>query len=261
LEAIYVKQNPPLLWVLNFLAPAFRLFGHELTITGDLLIASRQLWSLLCEDTVRSALIGPGIAKGRVTVKGHPVDFEFLLGATLFDPTEMRPGEPIPLLDILNPEVVDPLSKATPEHVQQIIQKLLVKKGSVSESGQILTVSVEGTLPQTLIAEQQMVGKNITFVSGLNKARFLLGGQKNKLYTPFKDALLKNRFSAPEKIWTFRVDRKQFETYNSAVFKEWVIIEMQADSRLDSFDTPKAMDDEYNFILKYLLGNREYFIY
>ncbi|MFX1564103.1 MAG: hypothetical protein ACFFDP_12435 [Promethearchaeota archaeon] len=255
------RQNPPLIWVLNFLAPAFRLFGHELTIVGDLLIASRQLWSLLCEDTVRSALIGPGIVKGQVNIKGHPVDIEFLVGATLFDPTEMRPGEPIPLLDILNPEVVDPLSKSSPEQVQQIIRSLIVKKGSVSDSGQILTVSIEGALPQTLIVEQQMIGKNITFVSGINKAKFLLGGQKNRLYTPFKEALLKNRFSNPEKIWNFRVDRKQFDAYNSSDFKEWVIIEMQTDSRLDSFDTPKAMDEEYNSVLKYLLGNRDYFIF
>ncbi|MFX1563405.1 MAG: hypothetical protein ACFFDP_08875 [Promethearchaeota archaeon] len=255
------RQNPPLLWVLNFLAPTFELFGQKLTITGDLLIASRQLWSLLCGDIVRSALIGPGVVKGQVIVKGHPVDVEFLVGAILFDPTEMRPGKPIPLLDILNPEVVDPLSESTPEQVQEIIQTLLVKKGSVSESGQILKVSAEGALPQTLIIEQQMIGKNITFVSGKNKARFLLGGQKNRLYTPFKEALLHNRFSVQSKIWTFRLDLKKFDAYRAADFKEWVIIEMQTDTRLDSIDTPKAMDDEYNSVLKYLIGNREYFIY
>ena len=254
-------QNPPLLWVLDFVAPSFQVFGQELTLTGDLLIASRQLWSFLHEETVRSALIGPGVVKGKVKIKGNPVNVEFLIGATIFNPTEMRPGEPIPLLDILNPEIVDPLSQSTPEQVQKIVRTIVIKKGTVTDSGRILTLRTKGGIPKTIVTEQQMVPHNIQLVTGMNKARFLLGGQKNRLYAPFKDALQHNRFSDPSKIWTFRIDKKEFDDYDSSQFSDWVIIEMQADPTEPMLETSQAIDNEFTSVLKYLLGNREYFIF
>jgi hypothetical protein len=254
-------ENSPLLWVLDFVAPNFQLFGEEVTLSGDLLIASRQLWSLLHGETVRSALLGPGVIKGQVSLKGNPVDVEFLVGAVLFDPTEMRPGEPIPLIDILHPEIVDPLEQSTPEQVQEIIRTLVVKKGSVSDSKPILTLQVEGGLPITLVSEQHIVAKNISLVSGMRKAKFLLGGQKNRLYTPFKDALQSNRFSDPTKIWTFRLDQKTFVDFDSSHFRDWVIIEMQADMGTETLDTSQAVEDEFTSILTYLLGNQSHFIF
>lgn len=258
---IMSQQNPPLLWVLDVIAPSFRLLGKELMLKGELLMASRQLWSLLYGETVRSALLGPGVIKGQVLIKENPVDIEFLVGAVIFDPTEMRPREPIPLLDILNPEILDPLETSTPEQVQEIIRTLVIKKGSVSDSGQILTISTEGGLPKTLIAEQHMVAKNISFVSGMKKAKFLLGGQKNRLYAPFKEAITNNRFSSPTKIWTFRLDKKEFEAFDSSKFSEWIIIEMQPDPGVPAKPTSEAVEEEYNSILQYLLGNQNYFIF
>jgi hypothetical protein len=254
------EKNPPLLWVLDFIAPNFQVLGQKMTLTGDVLIASRQLWSLLHEDTVRSALIGPGVVKGRVSIKENPVDIEFLIGSVVFDPTEMRPGEPIPLINILNPEVVDPLEQSTPEQVQRILRTLVVKKGTVSDSERLVTLRVKGALPQTLVAEQTMVPQNISFVSGIKKARFLLGGQKRALYVPFRDALERNRFSDPARVWGFRVDKKKFEPFDSTLFRDWVIVEMQADVEAAPRDTSTAMDEEYSAILEYVVGNRDYFI-
>ena len=136
-----IEQNPPLLWVLDYVIPDFKILGETITMKGELLIASRQLFSFLQEEIVRSAFIGPGVIKGQVMLKGKPVDVEYLVGAVLFDPTQMRPREPIPVLDILNPEILDPLEQATIEQVQEIIRTLVVKKGSVSDSGQILTIT------------------------------------------------------------------------------------------------------------------------
>jgi len=255
-----IEQNPPLLWVLDYVIPDFQLLGEKITLSGELLIASRQLFSFLQEEIVRSALIGPGAVKGQVLIKGKPVDVEYLVGAVLFDPTQMRPREPIPLLDILNPEILDPLEQASEEQVQEIIRTLVVKKGSVSASGQILTITTEGGLPKTLIAEQHMVAKNISFVSGMKKARFLLGGQKNRLYTPFKDGLQRNRFSDPSKIWTFRIDKREFEAFVPRNFNEWIIIEMQTDPTQAS-SSSKVVESEFNSILTYLLGNRESFVF
>jgi hypothetical protein len=255
------EKNPPLLWVLDFIAPSFQVVGQKMTLTGDILIASRQLWSLLHEDIVRSALIGPGVVKGRVAIKGNPVDIEFLVGAAVFDPTEMRPGEPIPLINILNPEVIDPLEQSTPEQVQRILRTLVVKKGTVSDSGRLVTLRVKGALPQTLVVEQHMVAENISFVSGMKKVRFLLGGQKHALYTPFKEALERNRFSDSARIWNFRLDEKKFEPFDSALFRDWVIVEMQAEPDATPADTSAAMDEEFSSILEYIIGNREYFMF
>lgn len=254
------EQNPPFLWVLDYVIPDFTILGEKITLSGELLIASRQLFSFLQGEVVRSAFIGPGVVKGQVMIKGKPVDVEYLVGAVIFDPTKMRPREPIPVLDILNPEILDPLEQASIEQVQEIIRTLVIKKGSVDDSGQILTISTEGGLPRTLITEQRMVAKNISLISGLKKARFLLGGQKNRLYTPFKDAMERNRFSDPSRIWTFRIDTMEFEAFNPASFDDWIIIEMQTDPTA-SFSSSQVVESEFNSILSYLLGNRKYFIF
>ncbi len=254
------EQNPPLLWVLDYVIPDFKILGKKKTLSGELLIASRQLFSFLQGEVVRSAFIGPGVVKGQVMIKGKPVDVEYLVGAVIFDPTQMRPREPIPVLDILNPEILDPLEQASVEQVQEIIRTLVIKKGSVEDSGQILTVTTEGGLPRTLITEQRIVPKNISLISGMKKARFLLGGQKNRLYTPFKEALERNRFSDPTRIWTFRIDTMEFEAFNPASFDEWIIIEMQPDPARSSSSSQVA-ESEFNSILAYLLGNRKYFIF
>lgn len=254
------EQNPPLLWVLDYVIPDFTIFGEKITLSGELLIASRQLFSFLKGEVVRSAFVGPGVVKGQVMIKDKPVDVEYLVGSVIFDPTKMRPREPIPLLDILNPEILDPLEKASVEQVQEIIRTLVIKKGSVEDSGQILTVTTEGGLPRTLITEQRIVPKNISLVSGMKKAKFLLGGQKNRLYTPFKDAIARNRFSDPSKIWTFRIDTLEFEAFDPMYFDEWIIIEMQTDPTVAS-SSSQVVEEEFNSILAYVLGNRKFFIF
>lgn len=255
-----IEQNPPLLWILDYVIPEFQVLGEKISLSGELLVAARQLFSFLQGELVRSALIGPGAIKGQVQIKGKPVDVEYLVGAVIFDPTQMRPREPIPILDILNPEILDPLEQATEEQVQEIIRTFVIKKGSVSESGQIMTITSDGGLPQTVITEQRMIAKDISFISGMKKAQFLLGGQKNRLYAPFREALLRNRFSDPSKIWTFRIDNKKLEAFDPAKFNEWIIIEMQTDPGKAS-SSDEIVESEFNFILKYLLGNQEYFIF
>jgi hypothetical protein len=249
-----------LLWVLDYVIPDFQILGEKITLKGELLIASRQLFSFLKGEIVRSALIGPGAIKGQVAIKGKPVDVEYLVGAVIFDPTRMRPREPIPVLDILNPEIIDPLEQATEEQVQEIVRTLIIKKGSVSDTGQILTITPEGDLPKTLLTEEHMVAKNISFVSGMKKARFLLGGQKSRLYAPFKDGLRKNRFSDPMRIWTFRIDKQEFDAFDVEKFNEWTIIEMQTDPS-KAASSAEVVESEFNSILNYLLGNMEYFVF
>ena len=105
-----------------------------------------------------------------------------------------------------------------------------------------------------------MVAKNISFLSGMKKARFLLGGQKNRLYTPFKDGLERNRFSDPSRIWTFRIDNREFEAFEPPTFNEWIIIEMQTDPT-EASSSSEVVESEFNSILTYLLGNQESFIF
>jgi len=257
------EPNPPLLWLLDFLAPSFRVLGQQETLKGDMLIASRQIWSLLKEQTVRSALVGPGVVKGRMMIKGHPLDVEFLIGAVIFDPTEMRPGEPIPLLDIITPEVIDPLEQSTHERVEQIIRALMVKKGKVLEPGRLITYRVGNELPRTLVTEERMVSLNISFLSGKDRARFLLGGQKQRIYAPFKEALEYNRFSDPSRVWVLRLDQKNFESFNRPELNEWSVVEMYRgpEEERGKLETLRMLHTEYSEILKYLIGNRDYFVF
>ena len=56
-------------------APDFTLpsvAGEKITLSGELLIASRQLFSFLQGEVVRSAFVGPVVVKGQVLIKGKP---------------------------------------------------------------------------------------------------------------------------------------------------------------------------------------------
>jgi hypothetical protein len=115
-------------------------------------------------------------------------------------------------------------------------------------------------MPTTLIKETRIVPRNISYISGMKKARFLLGGQKNRLYTPFKEGLVRNRFSDPNRIWTFRIDTMKFDAFDPVSFDEWIIIEMQTDPATASTSS-QVVETEFNLILAYLLGNRKFFIF
>ena len=99
-----MPSNSVIYWLLNFSIPEFEISP---TITGKsegkILIASRQLYSLMAGEQIRSCLIGPGVVQGVHYIRKIPTEFQQPISAVIFDPTQLRYDEPIPLVDIIKP--------------------------------------------------------------------------------------------------------------------------------------------------------------
>ena len=158
-----------LFWLLEVEAYDFD-FGmlRDADIEGKILIVSSQLWSLIKGTSVISALIGPGIFKGQASDGNRKVDVLEYISALLFDPAQLRYDEPLPLVDIVSPEVIDPLGETKQEEIMTVIRKLVLEKGNVLTGEKVMRFTSEGQVPQTAHYNEE-----------------LLKISKNTLYTKF----------------------------------------------------------------------------
>ena len=127
-----MNMATPLYWLIeietyDFAVGAFR--GADLS--GKALILSSQLWSIIRGAQVYSILIGPGIFKGVATKGGIHVDVQEYISCLMFDPTQLRYDEPLPQVDIVSPEVIDPLGVRKQEEIVTIIRNLVIERGNI----------------------------------------------------------------------------------------------------------------------------------
>ncbi|MHA1917529.1 MAG: hypothetical protein ACTSUV_04365 [Candidatus Ranarchaeia archaeon] len=250
-------QTPVLYWVLNFSIPDFVHYSvpKQSEFSGKILIASRQLWSLMGGQTVRSCLIGPGIVKGVIKINNIKTEYVEKIGALIFDPTELRYDEPTPLIDIIRPEVIDPTSTARIEELEQKITKILVRRGKVLAPKRLAVLTPASTAPKTTIAEEEIVRIKVRHTSGIQRARMLLGGLNRSIYKHLLEILKGDEKPSIEKLMILRSDRKKFVKLDKDEFLEWMIVEkMQGTTSKgppDTFnDFIKEFDETYKFILK-----------
>ena len=170
-------------WLLNFSMPEFQISP---TITGKsegkILIASRQLYTLMAGEEIRSCLIGPGVVQGVHYIRKIPTEFQQPISALIFNPTQFRRDEPIPLVDIINPEVIDPIAASERSAIEQRILSIMIRRGKVLASKKLAEVRPPTGVPITVIEEEDLVRVNISYVNGLAKAKFVLGAQNRKQY-------------------------------------------------------------------------------
>ncbi|MEX2750822.1 MAG: hypothetical protein Q6366_002940, partial [Candidatus Freyarchaeota archaeon] len=65
-----------LFWLMDAQIPELSFEFGKADFNGNILITSRQLWSLIKGSIVRSCLIGPGIVLGKEEFLGKPVFVE-----------------------------------------------------------------------------------------------------------------------------------------------------------------------------------------
>jgi hypothetical protein len=147
-----------LFWLLDVKAHGFDAgVLRDTDLSGRALIVSRQLWSLIRGNKVVSILVGPGIFKGVAESGPRRVDVMEYISALIFDPTQMRYDEPLPFVDIVNPEVIDPLSAARPEDIYSVIRKLILEKGNVLAADPLARIKYGGGVPETAHYDERMV--------------------------------------------------------------------------------------------------------
>ncbi|MEM2143087.1 MAG: hypothetical protein QXS20_08975 [Candidatus Thorarchaeota archaeon] len=252
-------QPGPMFWLLDV-----HLYDYntgvlkQAEVTGRVLILSRQLWSLLREDTVYSVLIGPGVFRGTAVSGNKRSDIIEPISILMFDPTRLRPDEPLPLVDIVNPEVIDPLETDRYQEIVTYIRKVVIEKGNVLSAGMILRHHPEASVPTTAHVIDLASRINVRHVSGEQRARFVLAGTNGPLYKSFVQTF-QTRARSMERMKIMATPFNRFALTNeSGVVDGWMIVEKAG------FDTSVGLDalmQEYEATLGEVMRNKSKFIY
>lgn len=249
----------PLFWLLDLEAYEYDIGVLKCAdIVGKVLIASHQLWSILREDKVYSALVGPGFFKGVAESGNRRVEVKEYISMLMFDPTALRYDEPLPLVDIINPEVIDPLGTSKVEEIMTILSNLVVEKGNVLAGDQIARVAGKADVPRLAHYTDILKRIKITHISGVQRARFLLGGTNRPLYAPLVEWFNMrryNNFSRP-KVMTLPY-LKFADPSDIEIMSNWMIVEKagMGGTGIEGFR------EEYESVLMNIQKNSEAFIF
>ncbi|MBD3158927.1 MAG: hypothetical protein GF309_09085 [Candidatus Lokiarchaeota archaeon] len=255
-----MKSPTPMYWLLDVEAYDFDVGVFDgAKIAGKALIVSRQLWSVIRGEEVFSALIGPGMFKGKAVEGKRTVELLEPLSALIFNPSELRPDRPVPLVDIISPEVIDPLGQSESEEIVTMIKKLLVEKGNVLPVGAIATVKGESMIPSTVHYDEKLKKLSVRHVSGTTRARFILGGTNSPLYKPFSESFQKLRYSEPEESGILSTTLGKFLDFKRDDFLDnWIIVEKTDQGSGNGYEDVR---EEYLRAYEEMEKNKESFIF
>ncbi|MEX2703742.1 MAG: hypothetical protein Q6352_000500 [Candidatus Freyrarchaeum guaymaensis] len=250
-----------LFWLMDLQIPELNFEFGKADFNGNILITSRQLWSLIKGSMVRSCLIGPGIVLGKSEVLGKPVHVEERIGMVIFDPTEMRLDDPTPLVNIISPEVFDPLESSTSEEIERIIENITVQKGKILVPEELAKIKHRAALPITMGRDVSLIKANVYHVPGVERARFVLGGKHRAIYGPLVKGLREGRFHESALTQILRADIKKFTPFTREnIEPDWTIIEQypQISTKHDAYN---QFVKEYQIVLDTIYKNEEAFLY
>jgi hypothetical protein len=255
-----MDSQSPLYWLLEVDTYEYDVGVFKNTdLTGKVLIASRQLWSIIRGDKVYSMLIGPGIFKGIAEEGNRRIEVIEPISSLMFDPTQLRFDEPVPVVDIVNPEVIDPLSAARPEELYSVIRKLVLEKGNILSADPLMTIQPDATVPKTAHYSEQLSKITISHVSGKQRARFILGGANGPLYKPFVQGFERRKYIDPERLKVMATPFSKFANFiDIEVMSDWMIVEKAG---IDSTTGMEAIKSEYDKTMDLIKRNHDAFIY
>ncbi len=252
--------HTPLFWLIDVESYDFQVGAFkDADLKGKALILSNQLWSIIRGTLVYSILIGPGIFKGVATRGKIQIDVLEYLSALIFDPTLLRLDEPLPQVDIVNPEVIDPLSARKQEEIITVIRNLVVEKGNILAADTLATVQMKANVPQTAHYEEIFKRINVSHVSGLQRAKFILAGTNGPLYKPFVEYYNERKFWSREKTKVMAAPFFKFSSFvDIDVMSDWMIVEKAG---ADSKTGMEAIGEEFERTLSIVESQSESFIF
>lgn len=250
----------PLYWLIEIESYDFQVGAFkDADLTGKALILSNQLWSIIRGTRVYSVLIGPGIFKGVATKGNIQVDVLEYLSALMFDPTMLRFDEPLPQVDIVNPEVIDPLGARKIEEIVTIIRNLVVEKGNILAADPLATVQSKANVPQTAHYHEIYKRINVSHISGTQRAKFILAGTNGPMYKPFVEYFDDRKFWRKEQTKVMATPFYKFSSFvDIDVMCDWMIVEKAG---MDSKTGIEAIGEEFERTLSMVEKERESFIF
>ncbi len=254
-----LTQNP-LYWLIEIEGYDYDvgvLRGADLK--GKALILSSQLWSIIRRTRVYSILIGPGIFKGIATKGNIRVDVLEYLSALMFDPTMLRYDEPLPQVDIVSPEVIDPLGEREIEEIVTVIRNLVIERGNILAADPLATVQTKANVPQIAHYEEVFERINVSHVSGVQRAKFILAGTNSPMYKPFVEHFERKKFWNRQ---TTKIMASPFNKFSNFadidIMSDWMIVEKAG---MDTKTGIEAIGDEYERTLSMVEKEMEHYIF
>jgi hypothetical protein len=122
-----ISEDPTLFWIFDLYIPKYQIAMGAVDFKGHILATSKQVWNFISthekeeETFMRSCLIGPSVLYGYTSRGIRKVK---ILSGVIFDSTELRPDKPVPLLDTINPIVIDPMATYDVDNDRQFLLKL-----------------------------------------------------------------------------------------------------------------------------------------
>jgi len=250
----------PLYWLIDIESYDFQVGAFkDADLKGKALILSNQLWSIIRGTLVYSVLIGPGIFKGLATRGKIQIDVLEYLSALIFDPTMLRLDEPLPQVDIVNPEVIDPLGARKQEEIVTVIRNLVVEKGNILAADTLATVQMKANVPQIAHYEEIYKRINVSHVSGLQRAKFILAGTNGPMYKPFVEYYNNRKFWQRERTLVMATPFNKFSSFvDIDVMSDWMIVEKAGS---DSKTGMEAIGDEFERTLSIIDKESESYIF
>lgn len=250
----------PLYWLIEIETYDFSIGAFKgADLSGKALILSSQLWSIIRGIQVYSILIGPGIFKGVAKKGGIHIDVHEYISSLMFDPTQLRFDEPLPQVDIVTPEVIDPLGTRKQEEIVSLIRKLVMERGNVLAGDALATVQTGTSVPQTTHYQEMFKRINVSHVSGAQRAKFILGGTNGPIYRPFAKNFPKLRLQRTERTKVLATPFYKFSSFSDIeIMTDWMIVEK---ANQDSKTGMDAIGAEYERILEVIQKDKDKYIF
>ncbi|TFG99493.1 hypothetical protein E4H12_02560 [Candidatus Thorarchaeota archaeon] len=255
-----IRSHSPLYWLIEIETYDFAVGSFKgANLNGKALILSSQLWSIIRETQVYSILIGPGIFKGVANKGGIQVDVLEYISCLMFDPTQLRFDEPLPQVDIVSPEVIDPLGTRKHEEIVTLIRNLVIERGNVLAGDALATIQTSTKIPQTVHYEEMFKRINVSHVSGSQRAKFILGGTNGPIYRPFAENFPKLMRQQTERTRVLATPFYKFTGFSDIeIMSDWMIVEKASQ---DSKTGMEAIAAEYEATLAVIDKDKENFIF
>jgi len=229
------NEDPTLFWLLDLYIPQYQIAMGSVDFKGHILATSKQVWNFITthekeeETFMRSCLIGPSVLYGYTSRGIRKVK---TLSGVIFDSTELRPDKPIPVLDTINPIVIDPMATSEEENDYQSPSKLM---------GYFAKKTFENT-------------------SGIDMARTYLGGRHKDKYNIFVNDIESGVYRFPERLPILEISQKKLINLDKRNLAQYIIVELNPvfNPNLDTFS---QFVEVYNTTLEYMLSAKEYYFF
>ncbi len=250
----------PLIWLIDTLIPGLSLSYGKLDFHGKLIIISEQLWTIIKNNEARSMFIGPGVLAGKGVIKGYPVNIIEPLITVILDATELRPNMEIPLVDLMNPDIIDPHANTDTQQIITKIRRVVRKRGQVLFERKISEIKPKASIPLILDEEEEELKINMRTISPVEIARFLLSGGYRPIFSRLVNFIKKDVFRNNMNL--LRADEKYLKPLKSADnLKDWIIVEKTTE--ITEADPPNFIVEvlkEFENVLKEIKTDQEKYL-